>query len=77
MKPLRLILVNLGRRSGTFQLTTPPLGILYLAAYLRVRFDLQIQIIDQKVDNLNEERAKREWKAKRRAKGHSIIVGAD
>ena len=51
MKPLRVILVNLGRRSRTFQLTTPPLGILYLAAYLRTRFDLQIRIIDQKIDN--------------------------
>ena len=35
------------------------------------------ETIDQKVDNLNEERAKREWKTKRRTKGHSIIVGAD
>ncbi len=50
-RPLRLFLANVARRSTTYPLTTPPMGILYLAAYLRTKFDLKIKLINQKVEN--------------------------
>lgn len=50
-RPLRLFLANLARRTTTYPLTTPPMGILYLAAYLRTKFDLKIKLINQKVEN--------------------------
>ncbi len=51
VRPLRLFLVNVARRSTTYPLTTPPMGILYLAAYLRTKFDLKIKLVNQKVEN--------------------------
>jgi radical SAM superfamily enzyme YgiQ (UPF0313 family) len=48
---LRLFLANVARRSTTYPLTTPPMGILALAAYLRTKFDLKIKLINQKVEN--------------------------
>jgi len=51
MKRLRLFLANVARRSTTYPLTTPPMGILSLAAYLRTKFDLEIKLINQKVEN--------------------------
>ncbi len=51
MKPLRLFMANVARRSTTYPLTTPPMGILALAAYLRTKFDLKIRLVNQKVEN--------------------------
>ncbi|MBN2546854.1 MAG: B12-binding domain-containing radical SAM protein [Spirochaetes bacterium] len=51
MKSLRLFLVNVGFRTIDFPLVTPPMGILYLAAYLRTKFNLSIQIINQREEN--------------------------
>ncbi|HPO15691.1 MAG TPA: radical SAM protein [Candidatus Hydrogenedentes bacterium] len=51
MAKLRLYLVNVGLRVPLFQLSTPPLGLLYLAGYLRERFDLEIRVANQKVEN--------------------------
>ena len=51
MKKLRLFLVNVGMRSRLYPLVSPPMGPLYLAAWLRDRFALDIQIVNQRVDN--------------------------
>jgi len=51
MKRLRLFLANIGRRTATYYLATPPMGILYLAAYLRTRFDLDIRLINQRAED--------------------------
>lgn len=32
-------------------LTTPPLGIMYLAAYIRSKFDVDVMLVNQKLDN--------------------------
>jgi len=49
----RLYLVNIGLRVPLFQLSTPPLGLMYLAGYLRDRFALDIRVVNQKVENLS------------------------
>lgn len=41
--------------TGPFTLVMPPLGLLYLAAYLRERFPVEIQIIDQRLEYLSQE----------------------
>ncbi|HPC17056.1 MAG TPA: radical SAM protein [Candidatus Hydrogenedentes bacterium] len=51
MKQLRVFLTCLGRNSIYFPGTTPPLGILYLAAYLRKCFDVEIRLLDQRAEN--------------------------
>lgn len=51
MKRVRLFLANVARRSTTYPLTTPPMGILSLAAYLRTKFNLEIKLVNQKVEN--------------------------
>ena len=51
MKKLRLFLVNVGLRSRLYPLVTPPMGPLYLAAWLRERFPLDIKILNQRVEN--------------------------
>lgn len=51
MKRLRLFLANIGRRTFTYYLATPPMGILYLAAYLRSKFDIDIQLVNQRADD--------------------------
>jgi radical SAM superfamily enzyme YgiQ (UPF0313 family) len=51
MKRLRLFLANVGNRSLSYFLTTPPTGILYLAAYLRTKFELDICVVDQRAEN--------------------------
>jgi anaerobic magnesium-protoporphyrin IX monomethyl ester cyclase len=51
MRRLRLFLANIGRRTATYYLATPPMGILYLAAYLRSKFDLDIRLVNQRADD--------------------------
>jgi anaerobic magnesium-protoporphyrin IX monomethyl ester cyclase len=59
MKKLRMFLANLGRCRPVWPLVTPPLGIMYLAAYLRTRFDLDIRLVNQRESNCtNEELAR-------------------
>ena len=60
MKPLRLFLANVARRSTTYPLTTPPMGILALAAYLRTKFDLKMKLVNQKVENYTTQELARE-----------------
>ncbi len=51
MRRLRLFLANCGQRSLNYFLTTPPMGILYLAGYLRTKLDLDILLVDQRAEN--------------------------
>lgn len=51
MKRLRIYLANIGFRRPLYPLATPPLGIMYLAAYLRERFNVNVKLCNQKLDN--------------------------
>lgn len=51
MRPLKIFLASLGFRKTVLG-TIPPLGIMYLAAYLRTKFKIQFRIVNQKLDNL-------------------------
>lgn len=50
MRPLKIFLASLGFRK-TILGVTPPLGIMYIAAYIRQKFNVQIRIINQKLFN--------------------------
>jgi radical SAM superfamily enzyme YgiQ (UPF0313 family) len=52
---LHLFLVRVGQHSFRVPSVTPPLGILSLAAWLRSRFNLQIQLADQRLENCTAE----------------------
>jgi anaerobic magnesium-protoporphyrin IX monomethyl ester cyclase len=59
MKKLRMFLANLGYFRPLWPLVTPPMGIMYLAAYLRTKFDLKIKLVNQRESNCtNEELAR-------------------
>ncbi len=51
MKRLRVFLANLGRRTLLQADAAPPIGILSLAAYLRSRMDVDLLLMDQRVEN--------------------------
>ena len=55
MKKLRIFLVNVGLRSRLYPLATPPLGIMYIAAYLRERFPLEIKLVNQRVEDCSHD----------------------
>jgi len=55
VKRLRVFLANLGRRTVRLPQSTPPIGILCLAAYLRSRLDLDLLLMDQRVENASVE----------------------
>ena len=49
---MKVILINLGLRKPMYPLATPPMGIMYLAGYLRQQIkDIEIKLINQKVKN--------------------------
>ena len=59
MKKMRMFLANIGRRRPLFPMVTPPMGIMYLAAYLRTKFDLDIKLVNQRESHCtNEELAR-------------------
>jgi len=59
MKKFRMFLANLGYCRPLWPLVTPPMGIMYLAAYLRTKFDLDIKLVNQRESNCtNEELAR-------------------
>lgn len=60
MKRIRLFLANVGRRKVYYPQTTPPIGLLYLAAFLRDRFPLDIQVFNQRLSNCPNETVVRE-----------------
>jgi anaerobic magnesium-protoporphyrin IX monomethyl ester cyclase len=51
MKRLRVFLANLGRRTLIQAEAAPPMGILCLAGYLRSRLDVDLLLMDQRVEN--------------------------
>jgi radical SAM superfamily enzyme YgiQ (UPF0313 family) len=55
VKRLRVFLANLGRHTVISPDSTPPIGILCLAAYLRSRLDLDFLLMDQRVENASVE----------------------
>src|SRR6056297_366512 len=55
MKHFRLFLANIGKRQAEFPLVTPPMGIMYLAAYIRSRFDVSIRLVNQKIENCSND----------------------
>ncbi len=55
MKRLRLYLANVGLRTMAFPLVTPPIGLMSLAAYLRQKFDVEIMLVNQRLDNCTPE----------------------
>jgi anaerobic magnesium-protoporphyrin IX monomethyl ester cyclase len=52
---MRVFLANLGRRTVTSPESKAPMGILCLAAYLRSRLDLDLLLMDQRVENASVE----------------------
>lgn len=60
MRRLRIYLANIGLRRPLYPLATPPMGIMYLAAYLRQQFDVDLKLCNQKLDNLSNEDLARE-----------------
>ncbi|HON58857.1 MAG TPA: radical SAM protein [Smithella sp.] len=50
-KPLKILFANIGFRKPLHPLVSPPLGIMYLASYIRSKFDASILIINQKLHN--------------------------
>jgi len=52
VRRLRLMLFNLGLRTRQCPMVVPPIGIMSLAAYARTKFDLDIRLLNQRVDNL-------------------------
>jgi radical SAM superfamily enzyme YgiQ (UPF0313 family) len=55
LKSLRIFLANLGFTDLLYPQLSPPLGLMYLASYLRTRFKADIRIIDQKAANCSNE----------------------
>ena len=51
---LRMFLANIGHHRLLAPLVTPPMSILYLAAYLRTRFDLDIRVGESKGKQLHQ-----------------------
>ncbi|HDP33548.1 MAG TPA: B12-binding domain-containing radical SAM protein [Candidatus Hydrogenedentes bacterium] len=60
MKKLRLFLVNVGFRVRMYPLATPPLGQMYLAAYIRKHFDVDVQVENQRETNISTEKLARQ-----------------
>jgi len=55
MSPLKIYLANLGQRRPLHPLVTPPLGIMYIAAYLREKHDVSIKICNQKISRFSDQ----------------------
>ncbi|HDP34185.1 MAG TPA: hypothetical protein ENN29_03640, partial [Candidatus Hydrogenedentes bacterium] len=55
----RLFLCLVGPPGG-YAFVTPPLGLLYIAAWLRERFDLEIRVVNQRVEGWSTDRLIRE-----------------
>ena len=54
MRPLKIFFARLGFRKSVLG-TIPPLGLLYIAAYLRQKFNVEIRIVDQKLNNIPDD----------------------
>ncbi|MBN2161217.1 MAG: B12-binding domain-containing radical SAM protein [Spirochaetes bacterium] len=60
MEKLKIFLASVGHRQPVFPLITPPMGLMYIAAYLRSKFDCDIRIISQKLYEISDERLAKE-----------------
>jgi radical SAM superfamily enzyme YgiQ (UPF0313 family) len=47
----QILLINIGRQTVTVPAITPPIGLLYLAAFVRDRCRVDVHIIDQRAEN--------------------------
>ncbi|MBF0449302.1 MAG: B12-binding domain-containing radical SAM protein [Candidatus Magnetomorum sp.] len=65
MGNLRLFLANLGYRRPLHPLVTPPLGLMYLAAYLREKQSVSIKLCNQKLYRYSDKQLVREISAYR------------
>ncbi len=60
MKRLRVFLANVGRKAFLLPQVPPPMGLMYLAGYLRTKFDMDVHICNQRREDISlEEVAKR------------------
>ena len=55
MKNLRIFLANIGIYRSMFPPVTPPMGLMYLAGYLRTKFNLDIRIVNQRAERLSND----------------------
>ena len=55
MRRLRVFLASIGSRIPFQPWVSPPLGLLYLAGYLRTKFDLDIKVVNQRESNVSNE----------------------
>jgi anaerobic magnesium-protoporphyrin IX monomethyl ester cyclase len=55
VKRPRVFLASLGRRTVSLPNSTPPMGILCLAAYVRSKLDVELLLMDQRVENASME----------------------
>lgn len=59
MKRFRIVLAYIGKRPPGLPLSAPPLGILYLASYIRSFFNADILLIDQKLKDYTNDQVVR------------------
>jgi len=55
MRKPRVFLASVGRRPLGYPFTSPPLGILYLAAYLRSKFPVELKVVNQRAEECTED----------------------
>ncbi len=55
MAKTRLFLASIGRRTPDYPFTSPPMGILYLAAYLRQKFPLEVRLLNQRAEDCSDD----------------------
>ncbi len=60
VKRIRVFLVNAGFRRPLYPLVTPPMGIMYLAGYLRSKMDMDLRLVNQRLDNVSDDALVRE-----------------
>jgi radical SAM superfamily enzyme YgiQ (UPF0313 family) len=56
MRPLRVFMANIGFKRALHSWITPPLGIMYLAGYLRSRLDAEFCLVNQREKNVPNDR---------------------
>ena len=59
-KKTRLFMALVGPPPKEVLYVTPPLGLMYIAAWLRERFDLEIRLVNQRVEKWSSERLAKE-----------------
>ena len=57
---MRFFASNVGVYSFLYPLVTPPMGIMYLGAYMRQQFGAEVRLVNQRLDNLSDEEVVRQ-----------------